>query len=276
MRSLILLSMALIANNLMAQNLPKMSPKSTITQEVGMSEVKIEYSRPSVKDRVIFGDLVQYGEVWRFGANGATKIYNSHPVNIDGQKLDTGWHSIFAKPGKTSWEIIFNKNADQWGAYDYDEKLNEVVIKRSVKECVHAESFTIEIKEVTTSEAWIVCRWATTEIDFPISFDTESYVNAEISRAINEEEDKAKVYYNAAQYYFDTNNDKQGEALLSKSLTMKRAYYNVFLLSEITAKSSVEDAKEIANEAIKLAKKAEKQNWADYIEETMNGWESKE
>ncbi len=103
------------------QKKPRISPKAGVMQIIGLTEVNISYSRPGVKGRSIWGGLVPYGKVWRAGADEATKFTFSSDVMIEGKKLTKGSYSFFTIPQKGEWIIIFNKVADQWGAFEYNE-----------------------------------------------------------------------------------------------------------------------------------------------------------
>ena len=105
-------------------NSPAPSPASTLKQRVGVTDIEIVYSRPGVKDRVIFGGMVPYGEVWRTGANNSTKITFSTAVKLNGTEIPAGAYALFTIPGETEWTIIINKGAAQWGAFQYDEKID--------------------------------------------------------------------------------------------------------------------------------------------------------
>ena len=115
-----------LANESFAQapklEFPAASPACTIKQRVGLTDIEIAYSRPGVKDRVIFGGIVPYGAVWRTGANNATKITFSAPVKLNGTDIPAGTYALFTIPGADEWTIIINKGAAQWGAFQYDEK----------------------------------------------------------------------------------------------------------------------------------------------------------
>lgn len=118
-----LVALLLIASvDVFAQNNDvRISPKAAIIQTVGLTDVRIDYSRPGVKGREIWGALVPYDKVWRAGANEATKITFSKDVKINGKKLKSGSYSFFTIPSKSKWILIFNKIADQWGAFSYNE-----------------------------------------------------------------------------------------------------------------------------------------------------------
>lgn len=109
----------------------RVSPKASVTQVVGLTEVKIDYSRPGVKGRNVWGELVPFNKVWRAGANEATTFEFESDVQIEGKKLPAGKYSFFAIPAKDEWTLIFNKVADQWGAFEYNE--SEDALRVSVK-----------------------------------------------------------------------------------------------------------------------------------------------
>ena len=111
-----LVSVFLVSMTMEAQiTTPQASPSSTLKQSVGLTDVTVEYSRPSMRGRTIFGDLVPYGKLWRTGANKNTTLEFSTDVTIDGQALKAGTYAIFTKPGESSWEIIFYSDTDNWG-----------------------------------------------------------------------------------------------------------------------------------------------------------------
>ncbi|MCG6915244.1 DUF2911 domain-containing protein [bacterium BMS3Abin03] len=120
----LLAAIVLLFNQGFAQNnnnKVRISPKAAVIQTVGFTDVRIDYSRPGVKGREIWGGLVPYNKVWRAGANEATKITFSTDVKINGKTLKAGSYGFFAIPTKDKWTIIFNKVADQWGAFEYNE-----------------------------------------------------------------------------------------------------------------------------------------------------------
>ena len=111
----------------------RVSPKATVMQTIGFTDVTISYSRPGVKGRKIWGDLVPYDKVWRAGANEATKMTFSKDVTINGHKLPTGSYAFFVIPAKDEWTLIFNKVADQWGAFSYDKNKAQDALQIKVK-----------------------------------------------------------------------------------------------------------------------------------------------
>ena len=162
---------------------PMPSPKSTLTQLVGLTEVTITYHRPGVKGRVIFGDLVPYGELWRTGANNSTTIKVSDDVMFEGQIVSAGEYALFTIPEKNEWTIVLSKSIG-WGTGNYKEE--EDVARFKVKSQLLAENverFTIEIADITDSSARIILKWAKTGVSFNMTCDTDSKVMNQIKES---------------------------------------------------------------------------------------------
>lgn len=150
-------------------NLPAVSPKQTIEQLFSISKISVEYSRPAVKGRKIFGDLVPFGQVWRAGANEATKITLGQDLLFGGQKIKKGTYALYIVPQEKEWKIILNKGVNNWGAYTYDAKddvISTVVLVNNLKEKV--ENFTINFENLTEQKLNLVFLWDTTKVEVPI------------------------------------------------------------------------------------------------------------
>lgn len=145
-----------------AQSGPAASPSSKLEQKVGLTDVTIEYSRPSMKDRTVMGSLVPYGQTWRTGANSATKITFSDDVTIEGKSLAAGSYALFTTPGKDSWGVMFHKY-DQPGAGSYGDKepALKVMVTPAPLECT-VESFLINVDELRDKSATIQLIWEQT------------------------------------------------------------------------------------------------------------------
>lgn len=132
--------------------------------------MKVIYSRPQSKGRTIFGNLIKYNEVWRFGANENTELKVYKPINIDGKEVSVGTYSIFAIPGETEWTIIINKTTDVWGAYSYNSA-NDVVRMKvpATKLAAPIENFSISFVK-TDNGANMVAAWDTAQVSLPVSF----------------------------------------------------------------------------------------------------------
>ncbi len=168
---IMLLAFVLFTNSIKAQNDKKdlrISPKAEVMQTIGFTEVRIVYSRPGVKGRTIWGKLVPYDAVWRAGANEATKITFSSDVTIEGKKLKKGSYGFFAIPGKNEWTLIFNKVADQWGAFEYNESEDALRIKVKTEKAVWQEWLAYTISKTSDSSAVIRLEWEKIKVPFKV------------------------------------------------------------------------------------------------------------
>ena len=151
----------------------RVSPKAEVMQTVGFTEVKIDYSRPGVKERVIWGELVPYDKVWRAGANEATKFTFSTDVMINGKLLKAGAYSFFIIPGIDEWILIFNKVADQWGAFEYNEAEDALRIKVFPVENDFQEWLTYTITRTSDISADIKLEWEKLKLPFILEVKVE-------------------------------------------------------------------------------------------------------
>ncbi len=166
-------------------DLPRPSPKASVTQTVGVTEVSIHYSRPGVKGRPIWGELVPYGEVWRTGANENTTITFGTPVKIGGTELPAGTYGLQTIPAQDQWTVIFSKDAKLWGAFDYkpeNDALRIQVKPQAAAEPVERMRFSFE--DVTDNSAEVVLAWEKLEIPFTVEVDTPKLAAEAASQAI--------------------------------------------------------------------------------------------
>ena len=192
-------------SNAQAPRIPDASPAQTIIQDFGLGKITITYSRPSVKDRVIFGGINPYGQVWRTGANAATTINFTENVIIEGHSVPAGTYSLFTIPNKDEWTVILNKTVKQWGAYSYKEA--EDLLRFKVKPVYLAEkreSFTIQFANETTHSADLHLVWDHTAIYIKLNTDDDAQITANIDALMK---DKRKPYFDAIQYYYENNKD---------------------------------------------------------------------
>ena len=277
MKTIVLLLFATIFTSLsIAQELPARSPKAVVNQKVGLSDITIEYSRPSARNRVVYGSLVPYGEVWRLGANECTKITTTKAIIFGRSTLDAGTYAIFAVPQKDGkWNIMFNTDTKQWGTGSYDSDNDVLTTIGGASKCDHVESFDISFNNITNYGATILIKWSNTKVEVPFIIKTDEHVEAEINAAVSKGEELEQVHYKAANYYFQTKKDfKVALTHIEKSLAVKEGYFNLFLKAEILAETGdKKTAVKLAKNAKKMAKEAEKMDWADYIDKRITEWE---
>ena len=152
------------------------SPNALVGQTVGQTDVFVTYGRPSVRERLVFGDsaaqaLVPYGETWRTGANEATTIHFSTPVRVEGEAVAAGTYALFTVPGETSWMLILNSDAKQWGSYNHDPELDVLSVAIPGMSIPPAEQLTFGFDDVTAESAEVVMQWADREIRFTVEPD---------------------------------------------------------------------------------------------------------
>lgn len=203
---LALLALSLNAE-LKAQGLriPQASSGQSITQDFGLGKVTINYSRPNVKGRKIFGALEPYDKVWRTGANSATTIKFTEDVTFEGQAVPAGEYELFTIPGKNEWTVILNKQSKQWGAYEYkqsDDQLRVKIKPTALKDKV--ETFSIQLVNVYPTKAQLQLQWENTSVNVNLTTDVDTKVMASIDEAMKGEK---KPYFAAAQYYFENGKD---------------------------------------------------------------------
>lgn len=238
-------------------NTPQPSPAAKISQAVGLGEITVSYSRPSMKGRVIFGDLVPYGALWRTGANAATKFTFSEDVTIGGKTVPKGDYSLFTIPNQNSWVIIFNKNAT---AQTNNYKQEEDVVRFEVKPeslPTPVESFTINFADVKPNSAVVEIMWEKTAVRFRIETEVDSKVMAQIQRALDPKKD-AGLYYQIASYLYDNNKDQVlAYDLITKSVDMQPQYWTVHLKAKIEYKlGKFKEAIATAERSMAMAKEA--------------------
>jgi hypothetical protein len=151
---------------------PRPSPKSTASQVVGVTQIDISYSRPGVKGRQIWGGLVPYGQMWRTGANEATTIAFSTDVQVEGKPLPAGKYALFTIPTADKWTVVFNRQGDQWGAFDHKPEEDALRLEIAPREAPQLERMAFTIPEVTDTSAVVELRWEKLAVPFTVTTDT--------------------------------------------------------------------------------------------------------
>ena len=150
-------------------NIPAVSPRQTVEQQFSVTKISIEYGRPAVKGRKVFGELVPFGQVWRAGANEATRITFGQEVLFGGQKVKKGTYALYVVPQEKEWKIILNRGVNNWGAYTYDAKDDVATTTVPVKMMNEKmERFTINFEDITDEKLNLVFEWDKTRADIPV------------------------------------------------------------------------------------------------------------
>lgn len=185
--------------------IPQPSTLQQIQQDLGLGQVTISYSRPNVKGRKIFGGVEPYGIVWRTGANAATKIKLTDSIWIEKHMLAPGEYALFTIPGAKEWTVIFNKTANQWGAYSYDSTKDVLRFKiKPGKLDKKLETFTIQFANAFSEHCELQLLWENTVVSMQLAIDADARIMANIDQAMKGEK---KPYYFAAIYYYNHDKD---------------------------------------------------------------------
>lgn len=235
--------------------LPALSPVSTVKTEFSISDIEVKYSRPSMRGRKIFGDLVPYGELWRLGANAATKVTFGENIFIGNHQINAGSYALYAIPNQGEWEIIFNKGVDNWGTggYSKDEDVHRFKAK-ATNSSNTVETLTINISDITSNTCNIELTWENTRVLIPIKAENNKVILTNIKKAV---EEPNIPYYPAARYYYTTNqNLEDALTYVTKALDQSPdAFYMWNLKAKIAQKLGKKDvAISAANKAIETSK----------------------
>jgi Protein of unknown function (DUF2911) len=264
----------LVAASAFGQQLrtPRPSPSATLTQTVGLTDVTIKYSRPGVKGRTIWGDLVPYDKVWRTGANEATTITFSDDVTVEGQKLAKGTYSLHTQPGRDQWTVIFNSVADQWGSYSYDAAKDVVRVNVKPQTADHREWLTFEIPEMTTDTAKVVIRWEKIAVPFTVDTDSTAKTLTSLKNAMKPD---WRAPYMAASFAFDnkgTATDQEISDWLDKSLQVNENISNLWLKARFLERLGRKADAIKAAEAAKAKATPQQADFAGEIQRNIDLW----
>lgn len=261
---------------------PQPSPKSVLNQVVGLTDVTVEYSRPSAKGRVVFGDLVPFGKLWRTGANANSTVSFSEDVVINGTTVKKGKYAIFTLPKADMWEIILYTTTDNWGLPEnYD--VNKVAVSLNVDPVVlnnNVETFTIGINNLTNDSATLDISWEKTMVSMKFEVPTQKAAMASIAKVLAGP--TAGDYFSSAQYYYQSNGDlNKALEYVNKAVSIVKPgeeapYWHLRLKSLIQGKLG---DKKGAIETAKLSLAgAEKDGNGDYVKmnnDSIKEWSKK-
>jgi hypothetical protein len=249
---------------------PAPSPTQTIKQDFGLSTVELSYSRPGMKGRKIFGDLVPFGKVWRTGANNATTLTFGEDVIIGGKKIAAGKYGLLSIPDKNSWILIISKQTDVTSPAAYKEDMDVVrVTAEPMKIKDNVESFTMQFADVKPSSCALHIMWENTAVALPITVDVESKVMGQIDQLMNKDN---RPYFNAAMYYLENGKDlNQALAWFDKAVEANpTAFWMHHQRANCLAKlGKKEEAKTAAKKSIELATAAKNDDYVKLNEKLL-------
>jgi hypothetical protein len=255
-----------------AQALRTPAPSTTqyIKQDFGLGTIELSYSRPSAKGRVVMGDLVPYGKVWRTGANQATTITFSDDVKIGGKDVKAGKYGLLSIPDAKEWTLIITKDLNVTSPAAYNEANDVVRVKAPVMMAnMKAETFTMQFQAITNNSCELHLRWESVMVALPISTDVDGKVMAQINQIMTGD---SKPYFAAASYYYDNGKDmKLAREWAEKAVAGNpNAFWMYLLHARICAKlGDKAAAKASAEKTVDLATKAKNDDYVKMASELL-------
>ncbi len=263
MKKIILVLTIFFAFQITAQiTIPRVSQKASLSQTIALTDITLNYSRPQVKGRKIFDGLEPFGKVWRTGANEVTTISFSTDVKINGFYLKAGKYALVSLPTEKDWTFIFNKDADQWGAFNYNDSLDVLRILAKKEVIPNKEVLSFYFEELTQNSAKVILEWETVRASFTVEADPMTVVSAIQKSLVNRKATDWRSLYNAANYCFTSDvNHEEAQQWLNSSLEIRKDAGTYFLKAKLAKQvKSNKDAKAFAEVAKEIAKKEENPN----------------
>lgn len=263
MKKLLVLAFAFAGLTAGAQTFPAPSLAAKTYQVVGVTPMEISYSSPAARDRVIFGELVPYGQLWRTGANGATVLSSEETFFIDGKDVKPGKYAVFTIPAKDEVTFILNSNTEQGGTGDYDQSLDvaRITVPFTRSE-IAAERMMFTFENTTTNSTDLTFRWYDRKFVVPITVNTDKIVEARAAEKIKSGDVDFGFYNGAANYYLETGNAKKAVEMAEKSTAMDKKFYNMYTLAKAyQAAGKIDKAREAAEMSLKMSNDAKYQHY---------------
>lgn len=233
-------------------DLPRPSPNASVSQTVGVTEITLRYSRPGVKGRKIWGDLVPYGQVWRTGANENTTIKFSTPVKIEGHELPAGIYGLQTIPTEGDWTVIFSKDANEWGAFNYKQEDDALRIQAKPQPAELRERMGFDFEDVTDTSTKVVLHWEKLKVPFTVEVDTPKLVVAKVQDAV-------RMPLQAANFCIQNNTclDEAGR-WIDASIALQESFSNLRAKAMLLAKKNdTKGAAAYGEKALAAAKTAQ-------------------
>lgn len=182
-------------------DLPRESQAAIAAQRIGITEISVAYSRPAVKGRTIWGEVVPFDMVWRMGANENTVLTCTHEVTIEGQALPAGTYGLHAIPSKDKWIIILSKDHSAWGSFFYKKEKDALRVEVTPRACEMTEQASFSFADVKKDGATLLMRWEKLEVPIRIGVDVNGIILASIDEQLRGLGAFAwEVWYEAAHY----------------------------------------------------------------------------
>jgi len=253
-----------------AIELPRPSPAASVSQRVGLTDVKVEYSSPGVKDRKVWGDLVPYGELWRTGANAGTKITFSRDVKVAGTDVKAGTYTLLTIPKKGKWTLILNSDTALNGTRGYDQKKDVVRAEVATKQTDKRERMTFLFDDTSDDRSNLRLEWNELAVVIPIEAGTGKQAMESITGSAGD-------LSTAARYLLDENIEPARALMLATSaVQIDPSWSNTYVLSRAQAANGrYGEATATAQKAHELGLKADYFFWKEDVEKSIKDWSAK-
>ena len=269
------LLMGLLSLSVTAQDLPQPSPHATFNQRVGVTDISMDYSRPAVRGRDIWGGLVPFDKVWRAGANSSTKIEFSTDVKIGDKEVKAGKYALYIVPGEDAFVFIISNYVDGWGVDEYTEKTDVVRIKAAVeKNQMAQENMLFSIDKITNNTCILSLTWGNVKTGFDISINTNEFAQEILNKSVKKADGSYSVYNKAATYLLENDGDKEEALKLAiKSTDLQKKFWNLTVLSEAYhANGDSKMAVKTAKEALAMSEEAKYDSYIKRNKENLENW----
>ena len=257
-----LLLAAFAAGEAQTLKTPAPSTTQTIKQDLGLGTVELAYSRPNMKGRKVFGDLVPFGKVWRTGANSATTLTFTDDVTIGGVKIAPGKYGLLSIPGQSEWTLIITKQLDVTSPAAYKQESDVVrVTARPMSLPFSVETFTAMFADIKDNSAKLQLMWDRSMVELPITTDVESKVMKQIENVMGKDN---RPYFNAAMYYADNGKDlNQAITWFDKAIEQNdKAFWIYYQKARALAKQGKKsEAMAASRKSLELAKEAKNDDY---------------
>ena len=271
MRLLPLMMIAALPATAQQLDLPRPSLGAKVAQTVGITEISLEYSSPAARGRAIFGNVVPFGQVWRTGANSATKITFSKDVQVGGKTVAAGTYALFTLPGKEAWTLIVNRDQNQFGAFSYKESEDVVRVEARPEAVAPRERMTFLFADTTDDGTRLDLEWDRTRVSLPIRVATGQQVLASIAAL---EKTGWRPWNQAAAFMLQKKDYGAGLRLVDQSLKLGEQWGNLWTKAQLLAgKGEYREARALAERAQQLGAKDEQGFFAaDDVKKALAEW----
>jgi DUF2911 family protein len=269
-------AVVLISTTASAQQLelPRASPNAEVSQVIGVTKISVEYSSPGVKNRKIWGGVVPYNQVWRAGANSATKITFAKDVVIDGKPIAAGSYAFFVQPTPTHWTLILNKDANQFGAFSYKKEADVLHVDVKPQPAPMRERLAYSFSNFNDAGGSLDLEWEKVRVSLPIKVKTDEQVLASIKGL---ETGGWAPWAYAARYQLDKKQYDDAMKLVDTSLQLKETWLNDFVKAQIlAARGNYKAALPLAEKAKELGDKSGEEFFLKHdVETAIKTWKTK-